>query len=267
MSTTPSAAAAAAALEPPRSPSAPPPPPAPSASSRGSSFKGRYSESSGCQVPFVPAGEGSSFTRFKQLSTRRSNPTRPKFSPSRKQQRTVSSPSLHSLLSSSHWEQTSSETKQNPTLVPPQATTSGSPSSPSPHHQQQHPDCKDSNSFHHPEEEAEGVNNNGAFLPTTPSKHHAMLKSYETSSTKTTPFVDLTQWTVLGEAQEDHPGRRKASGFFQPIRHLSGSRSHVFPSLMPKKRGWYSTDITNGVCHQIYPSAAVPIFLETSFPP
>jgi len=221
------------ALEPPRSPSAPPPPLPPSTSSRGSSFKGRYSESSGCQVPFVPAGEGSSFTRFKQLSTRRSHPSRPKFSPSRKQQRTVSSPSLHSLLSSSHWE---SEPQNNPsTLVPPPpASASGSPSLIPTHQHQPHSQPAaggglDSKSFHPPEEEEEeeeGVNNN-AFLPATPSSktmvHHNMLKSYDTSSTKTTPFVDLTQWTtVAGEAQEDHPGRRKASGFFQPIRHLSG---------------------------------------------
>ena len=35
------------------------------------------------------------------------------------------------------------------------------------------------------------------------------------------PFVDPSQWTVRDETQ-DHPGRRKNSGFFQPIKHLSG---------------------------------------------
>ena len=208
----------AGALEPPRSPSAPNPPLPPSTSSRGSSFKGRYSESSGCQVPFVPAGEGSSFTRFKQLSTRRSHPNRPKVSPSRKQQRTVSSPSLHSLIT--NWE---SENNPSTLVPPPPASEAGVSPQPQP------AVGLDSNSFRPPEEEEEeeGVNNN-AFLPATPSSkarlHHNMLKSYDTSSTKTTPFVDLTQWTTQGEAQEDHPGRRKASGFFQPIRHLSGIR-------------------------------------------
>ncbi len=33
--------------------------------------------------------------------------------------------------------------------------------------------------------------------------------------------MDPSQWTVRDETQ-DHPGRRKNSGFFQPIKHLSG---------------------------------------------
>ena len=62
--------------------------------------------------------------------------------------------------------------------------------------------------------------NNNSLVTTAPK---TMLKSDEHSGSyaKATPFVDLTQWTGVGEA-EDHPGKRKASGFFQPIRHLSG---------------------------------------------
>ena len=178
----------------PPSPSAPPPPTI--ETSRGSSFKGRYGqkESSGCEVPFVPAGEGSSFTRFKQLSTRRSNPTRPKFSPSRKQQRTVSSPSLHSLLSSA---QDIQDAKRHTTPKP----TSASP--------QSQPPQRDT----FQEEPEEGCVNNNAFMNT------AMLKSDEHAYAKATPFVDLTQWT---DVEDQFPGKRKASGFFQPIRHLSG---------------------------------------------
>ena len=189
---------------PPPLPPSPAPPPPPIDSSRGSSFKGRYSkkESSGCEVPFVPAGEGSSFTRFKQLSTRRSNPTRPKFSPSRKQQRTVSSPSLHSLLSSSaHWEApggTAGELKphtpqpSSPTLQPQRET------------------------FQEEDEGGGGAGVNNNSLVTTTQKTMLTLDERSGFYAKGTPFVDLT-----GEV-EDHPGKRKASGFFQPIRHLSG---------------------------------------------
>ena len=34
-------------------------------------------------------------------------------------------------------------------------------------------------------------------------------------------FFDPGQWTVVDETK-DHPGRRKSSGFLQPIKHLSG---------------------------------------------
>ena len=36
-----------------------------------------------------------------------------------------------------------------------------------------------------------------------------------------THFLDPSQWTIVDETR-DHPGRRKNSGFFQPIKHLSG---------------------------------------------
>ena len=42
--------------------------------------------------------------------------------------------------------------------------------------------------------------------------------------------TDSSQWTVLVDASEDqdHPGMRKPTGFFQPIRHLSGERTLFF---------------------------------------
>ena len=36
-------------------------------------------------------------------------------------------------------------------------------------------------------------------------------------------FFDPSQWTVVDETK-DHPGRRKSSGFLQPIKHLSGRK-------------------------------------------
>ena len=41
--------------------------------------------------------------------------------------------------------------------------------------------------------------------------------------------TDSSQWTVLVDASEDqdHPGMRKPTGFFQPIRHLSGEKTFL----------------------------------------
>ncbi len=53
------------------------------------------------------------------------------------------------------------------------------------------------------------------------------------------PFVDPSQWTVLDETH-DHPGRRKNSGFFQPIKHLSGREGEM---ERRKKKGKISWDV------------------------
>lgn len=152
---------------PPASPSVRPPTTTNASSSRAS----------GCQVPFVPAGGGSSFTRFKQLSTRRQHPSRPPRSSPRPQQRTVSSPSL-----------TLETTTQSPPTLPalPMA-----------------------------------FNNNPPVSTTTIGG---------SSPYKLAPF-STPQWGVVDEP-EDHPGRRKASGFLQPIKHLSGiiNNSCIFGS-------------------------------------
>lgn len=42
-------------------------------------------------------------------------------------------------------------------------------------------------------------------------------------------FMDPGEWTVFDETQ-DHPGRRKNSGFFQPIKHLSGKSEQYRPA-------------------------------------
>jgi hypothetical protein len=36
-------------------------------------------------------------------------------------------------------------------------------------------------------------------------------------------YMDPAQWTVVDQTR-DHPGRRKNSGFLQPIKHLSGKK-------------------------------------------
>ena len=108
---------------------------------------------SGCQVPFVAAGEGSSLTRFKQLSTRRGGRPRTK-----QRTRTVSSPSLVSE---------GFEVLGEPNLV--------------------------------------GIGQ--------PFNDNAPLVN---------PHLPL-HWTAFSDGTEDHPGHRRASGFFQPIRHLSGN--------------------------------------------
>ena len=113
-----------------------------------STNNGKKDSKSGCQVPFVAAGEGSSLTRFKQLSTRRGGRPRTK-------QRTVSSPGLVSE---------GFEVLGEPNLV-----GIGQP-----------------------------FNDNAPLVSA-----HLPLR-----------FSDGT---------EDHPGHRKESGFFQPIRHLSGN--------------------------------------------
>jgi hypothetical protein len=116
-----------------------------------STNNGKKDSKSGCQVPFVAAGEGSSLTRFKQLSTRRGGRPRTK-------QRTVSSPGLVSE---------GFEVLGEPNLV--------------------------------------GIGQ--------PSNDNAPLVS---------AHLPL-HWTAFSDATEDHPGHRKESGFFQPIRHLSGN--------------------------------------------
>lgn len=134
------------------------------------------SRASGCQVPFVPAGGGSSFTRFKQLSTRRQNPSRQPRSSPRPQQRTVSSPSL--TLETS--------TQSPPTTLP--------------------------------------------ALPMAFNNNPPVSSTPAISPYKLAPFSP-PQWGVVDEP-EDHPGRRKASGFLQPIKHLSGiiNNSCIFGS-------------------------------------
>ena len=116
-----------------------------------STNNGKKDSKSGCQVPFVAAGEGSSLTRFKQLSTRRGGRPRTK-------QRTVSSPGLVSE---------GFEVLGEPNLV-----GIGQP-----------------------------FNDNAPLV----SAHLPL------------------HWTAFSDATEDHPGHRRGSGFFQPIRHLSGN--------------------------------------------
>ena len=150
-------------------PSRPPSPSSPrTPSRRGTSLteKKRHSRY-GCEVPFVPAEGGSSFTRFKQLSTRRSSPT--KRSP-RGRSRTVSSPSLTGSASQSQVAPVKAEIDP---LIP--MTSSLNP--------------------------PQSGNGQGS---------HALSK-----------YALTPHWTIVDEA-EDHPCRRKSSGFFQPIKHLSG---------------------------------------------
>jgi hypothetical protein len=149
----------------------------PSGLTRGGSLNSKQSSTSGCEIPFVPAGGGSSLTRFKQLSTRRSHPTRPKMAAaSPHKHRTVSSPSLTEAMAD--------EEKKEP-----EASSA------------QQPRCQATN----------GNNNN----------NQKTTASMVVSSALQQPFISPPHWAVMDEL-EDHPGRRKSSGFLQPIKHLSG---------------------------------------------
>ena len=121
---------------------------------------GKKGSNSGCQVPFIAAGEGSSLTRFKQLSTRRGGRPRTK-------ERTVSSPSLIS--------------EGLDILGEPCLTGLGGGRLP--------------------------VNNNAPM--------------FAGASARLPPSLRKDEYDY--DEAEDHPGRRKESGFFQPIKHLSGN--------------------------------------------
>lgn len=178
---------------PPRSPASASAPP-PVVRSQGSlKDKKATQESTGCEVPFVPAGGGTSFTRFKQLSTRR-----PKMSPHKK--RTASSPSLHSLPSPLVFEQSSVAIKD-----PDHATFAAS-------EKQKLPEAEDP---------PRSDNNNSR-----PTAYNGHQQQKMAPIVGFMPHLDPSEWTVVGEA-EDHPGRRKASGFLQPIKHLSGKKNEA----------------------------------------
>lgn len=125
--------------------------------SRGGSLNGRRT-ASGCEVPFVLAGGSSSFTRFKQLSTRRHQ---------RHQQPQVKMSPAAAVVTAS-----------SPSLVGVTSTAMG-----------------------------QTVNNNGAPLKEEKPYFY-------------TPMAP-SAFAVMDDA-EDHPGRRKETGFLQPIKHLSG---------------------------------------------
>ena len=70
---------------------------------------------------------------------------------------------------------------------------------------------------------ANNNNNNKVLVPTEGGK--VLMQQQQTAGGYPPPshgsYLDPSQWTVVDETQ-DHPGRRKDSGFLQPIKHLSG---------------------------------------------
>lgn len=239
-------------------------------------------EASGCENPFVPVTSGSSnFSRFKQLSTRRSAGTR-----------TSSSPNLRRAVSGpKHRHVSAQPQKVAPTTPAVSAHTPLAPMAsappiviPSP----SYPEPPRSLPLEFPDEDEPfelgpppvvsaavipPMFSNGAqlrtkssgtiletvqSLKTTKTDHssltglgfslnpptlvHSTSSPAPMSSTGVTkpvpssglhqPYLSPSQWTVLDETQ-DHPGRRKHSGFFQPIKHLSGkSLLSLFLSLI-----------------------------------
>lgn len=187
-------------------------------------------EASGCQVPFVPVTT-SNLSRFKQLSTRRSSP----------RNRTISSPNLQqpvvgSAMSAGVFFPVSMPvTSATPGVVPHEPlipTCSAPPTAPPvlpvlPASPVEHPNGTIDE--RKPLETLPGI---GFTLQQPPSM--AVAPSFSGPSTslpggtnegsKTNligPPTPSGHWTVMDETQ-DHPGRRKRSGFFQPIKHLSG---------------------------------------------
>ena len=179
-----------------------------SSSRRGTSLNGSKrrkdrpaSQRSGCEVPFVPAEGGSSFTRFKQLSTRRCSPSsRPRVSPARPKQRTrtVSSPSLTG----------SPNTAPEPEIVEDMAP------------------LVPMNWTANDDEKAPIVSDGSKPNPTPSMNPRVNGHGEKPSSSYYLPPTTGTQWTLVEKA-EDHPCRRKSSGFFQPIKHLSGKNPFI----------------------------------------
>ena len=151
---------------------------------------GKKGSNSGCQVPFVAAGEGSSLTRFKQLSTRRSGGGVGR--PSTKE-RTVSSPSLISE---------GLDILGDPCLTG--LTGGGGGRLP--------------------------VNNNAPMFGAT-----------------RLPPSSLRKEEYDDDEVEDHPGRRKESGFFQPIKHLSGNlqKAHSNANMQIRPEEFHHSSVNN----------------------
>ena len=209
---------------PPRSPSAPPPVPPPVMLRSGSAKRKNTTvqqEISGCEVPFVPAGGGTSFTRFKQLSTRRKEGST---GTGTQKQRTVSSPSLGAAFSeekeTSSQDETWGSTASTMTAIP--VTQSGpQTTAPSSLPLSTHPKEVVSVSGQQRGSKDLAFNNNGSSLGFT------VNPGIQPTGDGTKPsafmgYLDASQWTVLDDGSRDHPGMRKTSGFLQPIRHLSG---------------------------------------------
>jgi hypothetical protein len=207
------------------------------------SFKSKkcQQKSTGCENPFVPAGGGTSFTRFRQLSTRRNQPPKP--SPNK--QRTVSSPSLGSpppaFAPDAADDRASSpglqglplneELWMQPPFVvsPPPPNKSSGVSAPV----HRCPNGKPTNNNNTTVVSSSssvglGFTVNPGVQP-KPTEHKTPMMGY-TLVPPDGHNLDPSEWTIVDKT-EDHPGRRKASGFLQPIKHLSGKR-RIKGSLM-----------------------------------
>ncbi|XP_059094330.1 uncharacterized protein LOC131889269 isoform X3 [Tigriopus californicus] len=227
-------------------------------------------EASGCENPFVPVTSGSSnFSRFKQLSTRRSAGTRTSSSPNLR--RSVSGPKHRHVSAQPQKVAPTSPAVSAHTPLAPMASAPPivvpSPSYPEPPKSLPLEFTDEDEPFELAQPPAisaaiippmfsNGAQNraksSGTILETVhslkttkpdqgsltgigfslnpPTLVHSASSPAPVSSTAINkpmqstglhqPYLSPTQWTILDETQ-DHPGRRKHSGFFQPIKHLS----------------------------------------------
>jgi hypothetical protein len=182
-------------------------------SSEAKDRKRSQQEMTGCEVPFVPVTTGaSSFSRFKQLSTRR----------------TTSSSTATTATTSSATAAT--RTTSSPNLAPAQhgRASAGPMASAPPFMQVPLPPGK---TFDFPTIEHKNGLGAAETLPTPSRRPSAVGLGFGLNDSPTrsavlqaasAPYLS-PHWTMVEDGTKDHPGRRKSSGFFQPIKHLSGT--------------------------------------------